>query len=165
MATKQKTVDWGGLTLIVDQLRFGTKPGQSGLTGGGLMIAPVALSDATAYTVLAANSGRLHVVPNVTSNITITLPAAQAGLNYKFTCNLAAAEGQNHIIVVPSLLKGGVVFHDEDGDVSSTVFANGSSHTTLTLVTPQVYEINLVCDGTNWFLSGYVHSATVCTIA
>lgn len=30
MATKMKTYDWGGITLIVDQLKLATKPGQSG---------------------------------------------------------------------------------------------------------------------------------------
>lgn len=134
-------------------------------TGGYVGGAPVELGDVTSYSVLAKNSGRIHVVPNVTSNVTLTLPTAAAGLTYRFVCNLAAAEGQNHIFVVPSLLKGGVVFHDQDGDVSSSVFANGSSHTTLTLVTPEVYEILLVCNGTNWILSGWVHSATTCTIA
>jgi hypothetical protein len=130
----------------------------------GYTDAPVVVTDAASYTVLAANSKKLHVFPNVSQNTTATLPTAAAGLEYEFWYGGAAADASNHIIVSTGVFKGGITFHDEDGDVSAPLFANGSSHNTLTLVTPANYIIKVKCDGTNWYLTGYVHSATTATI-
>lgn len=132
----------------------------------GVKRAPVAIADAASYAVLVANSGHLHVVPNVTANITVTLPAAAAGLEYRFMYGGAAADAQNHIFVpTAGFYIGGVTFHDEDGDVSAPVFSNGSSNDVFTVVTPAGYDLTFVSNGTNWYVNGYVHSATVCTMA
>jgi hypothetical protein len=129
--------------------------------------APVVVTDAASYAVLAANTGKLHVFPNVSQNTTATLPAAAAGLTYEFMYNGAAADASNHIITgaTGAFLKGGVIFHDEDGDLNSQVFANGSSHLALTIVTPFAYCVKFVSDGTYWYTNGWVHSATTPSIA
>lgn len=133
---------------------------------GGATLAPVAIADDTTYAVLAANSGKLHVVPNVTSSITVTLPAAADGLVYEFMFGGGAADAQNHIFVpTAGFYIGGVVFHDQDGDVSSGVWSDGNSNDVFTVVTPDNYWLKFVSDGTNWYVNGYVHSATVCTMA
>jgi hypothetical protein len=128
--------------------------------------APIAIADGTTYAVLAANSGILHAVPDVAANITVTLPAASAGLEYEFIYSGAAADAQNHIFVpTAGFYIGAVSFHDSQADATTAVFSNGSSNDVFTLVTPAAYTLKFVCNGTNWYLSGHVQSATVCTIA
>jgi hypothetical protein len=45
------------------------------------------------------------------------------------------------------------------------VFSDGNSNDVFTLVTPAAYNVKFVSDGTNWYVSGWVGSATVCTMA
>lgn len=127
----------------------------------------VAVTDAATYTVLAADSGKIHVIPDLTADCTLTLPAAAAGLNYEFWYGGAAADAQDWIIVpTAGFYIGGVVFHDQDGDVSSSVFSDGNSNDVLNVLVPEVGTcIKVVSDGTNWYLNGWVHAATVPTLA
>lgn len=143
-------------------------------SGGGIKQgAPVAVTDAATYTVLAKNSGKLHVMPDLTSDCTITLPSAERGLNYKFIYGGAAADAQDWIIATAAtteLYKGGVVHLDTDagsaGDEVVPVYADFSNDDTLTVLTPEVGTvIELVSDGTSWFLNGTVVSATAPTLA
>jgi hypothetical protein len=178
MTTKTKTVDWGGLTLDVATLRTGaTEPGTVGtaITATAAEInlaadisgrAPVAIPVGTSYAVLATNSGLLHVVPDVSSNITVTLPAASAGLEYEFIYGGAAADAQNHIFVpTAGFFIGGVTFHDAQADATTSVWSDGNSNDVFTLVTPGTYRVKFVCNGTNWYVTGEITGATVCTMA
>lgn len=132
----------------------------------GVKRAPVAIADATTYAVLVANSGHLHVVPDVASSITVTLPAAAAGLEYDFIYGGAAADAQNHIFVpTAGFYIGGVTFHDSQADATTAVYSDGNSNDVFTLVTPAAYTLKFVSDGTNWYVAGHVQSATVCTMA
>jgi hypothetical protein len=137
------------------------------IIGGNL--GPVAVPNATAYKLSEANSGRVHVVPDVSSTITITTPVPAAGLNYTLWYGGAAADAQNFVVSTGSdtnYFKGGVVFHDQNDDLSAPVYSNGSSNSKLTVVTPDAgCEVKIWCDGTLWYLNGYVHSATVPTLA
>ena len=142
--------------------------------GGGFKAGkPVAVTDAATYTVLAKNSGKLHVMPNLTADITITLPAAAKGLTYKFMYGGAAADAQDWIIntaATTSLYKGGVVHLDHDagaaGDEIVPVFADATNDDTLTVLTPSAGTvIELVSDGTHWYVDGRVVSATAPTFA
>ena len=60
-----------------------------------------------------------------------------------------------------------VMFADTDAgaaadEIHAGVFPNGSSNDFVTIVTPGAgTRIKLVCDGTNWIISGIVFSATV----
>lgn len=133
----------------------------------------VNIGDGAAYTVLAANSGKPHVVPNQTANVTITLPAVASGLEYEFTYGGVAADAQNWVIetgAAANFYNGGLVHLDTDAgsaaDEIVPIAGNGTSNHTLTIVTPDVgTRVKMVCDGTNWFLSGYVVSATVPSFA
>ena len=137
--------------------------------GGGFKCGvPVAVTDAATYTVLAYNAGKLHVMPDLTADCTVTLPAAEAGLNYKFVYGGAAADAQDWIIntaATTSLFKGGVVHLDTDADAAGDevvpVFADASDDDTLTVNVPQAgTEVTLVSDGTHWYVSGFVVAAT-----
>lgn len=135
------------------------------LTLGGLKQAPVFVADATPYTVLAADSGKTHIILEQTSSITLNLPVIAAGLYYKFIMGGVATEAQNWAIVAttPSFFNGGVVWGDLNAGAASdelgVVYGNGTSHLTLTATTPGAgTEIEIYSNGTEWFVNGKVIS-------
>lgn len=151
-----------------------TVAGTLGVTGvstfAGVAQAPVFIADATPYTVLAANSGKLHVILEQASTITLNLPVIAAGLYYKFVLGGVATEAQNWIIVAttPSFYNGGVVWADLNSVASNTavVYGNGTSHLTFTAVTPGAgTAIEIYSNGTEWFIHGTVVSDSTPTMA
>lgn len=135
---------------------------------GAGQIGTVSVTDAASYTVLAANSGKTHILPNFTASCTLTLPTADEGLEFTFIGKAVAADAQNWVFtaITPSFCLGGVTFVDNDAgagadEMHAGIFPNGSSHLTLTVTTPSAGTwIKVVCDGTNWIFSGFVNSAT-----
>jgi len=133
----------------------------------------VNVTDAASYTVLAANSGKPHIMPDFTASCTLALPTAAAGLEYPFYYKGIAADAQNWVINTGSdtnFFLGGLVHLDTDagaaGDEVVPIAGDGNSNSKLTVVTPDVGTwVKVVCDGTNWILSGYVVSATVPSFA
>lgn len=130
----------------------------------------VNVTDAATYSVLAADSGKVHIMPNFTASCTLTLPTAAAGLEYKFIGKAVADDAQNWIIKSPSATNyfiGGVSFADTDAgagadEIHAGVWSNGSTNDFLTVVTPGAGTyIYVICDGTNWIVNGQVFSATV----
>lgn len=130
----------------------------------------VNVTDAATYSVLAADSGKVHIIPNLTASCTLTLPTAAAGLEYKFIGKAVAADAQDWIIKSPSATNyflGGVSFADTDAgagadEIHAGIWSNGSSNDFLTVVTPGAGTmIYVICDGTNWIVNGQVFSATV----
>lgn len=146
-----------------------------GTNGGGSIVygAPVSVTDAATYTVLARDSGKLHVFPDLTADCTVTLPAAAKGLSYKFIYGGAAADAQDWIIntaATTSLYKGGLVHLDADagsaGDEVVPVYADASDDDTMTILTPEVGTVvEIVSDGTHWYVTGTAVSATAPTFA
>lgn len=143
-----------------------------GNTNGGGSIkcgSPVVITDAATYSILAADSGKLIVIPDLAAHCTISLPTEARGLNYELIYGGAAADAQNWIIQATgntNYFIGGVTHLDTDagsaGDEVVPVFADGNSNSQLTVLTPQVgTSVKLVCDGTNWYINGFVVSATV----
>lgn len=135
--------------------------------------APVSVTDAATYTVTAENSGKTHVLPNLTADITITLPTPAAGLQYSFVFGGVAADAQDWIIDASSNTNyfiGGVAHLDTDagsaGDEVVPVAGDGNSNSIFTVLVPDVgTRVSIECDGTNWILSGSVVSATAPTFA
>lgn len=131
------------------------------MNSGGVVVIP----DATTYTVLAANSGKTHIFPDLTANCTVTLPAPTLGLAYSFIGKAGAADAQSWIITAGAvILKGGVLGMDTDAGAGADelvpAYANGSTHVKLTVATPDAgCNIRFVADGTNWLVSGLVSSA------
>jgi hypothetical protein len=131
---------------------------------------PVVLTDVTTYTVLADNAGLVHYIPDLTADITITLPTPRAGLWYEFVYSGDAADTADWLITTGSdtnYYKGGLTFLDQDGDVVAPIDGDGNSNSKLTILTPEPgTRIRCECaNGVNWFLSGHVLSATVPTFA
>jgi len=130
----------------------------------------VNVTDAATYSVLAADSGKIHIMPNFTASCTLTLPAVASGLEYIFLGKAVAADAQDWIIKSPSATNyflGGVSFADTDAgagadEIHAGVWSNGSTNDFLTVVTPGAgTRIHVICDGTNWIVNGQVFSATV----
>lgn len=140
---------------------------------GGLNMRPVAVTDAATYSVLVKNSGKLHVMPNLTADCTITLPPVENGLKFEFMYGGAAADAQDWIIVTSAtteLFKGGVTHLDADagsaGDEVVPVYADFSNDDTFTVLTPEVgTSVTFVSDGTSWLTNGVVVSASAPTFA
>lgn len=127
----------------------------------------VSVPDAASYTILAADSGKTHILPDFTSTCTLTFPAASAGLEYTFIGGGSAADAQNWVFTAPAgaFLRGGVMHADLDSGTGAdeivAVYANGSSHLTLTVTTPAGgTSLYFICDGTKWVMNGTVNSNT-----
>ena len=146
---------------------------KNGTTFTGLNMKPVVVADGATYSVQASQTGRVHVLPNLTADITITLPQVENGLFYEFVYAGAAADAQDWIIntyATTELFKGGVVHIDHDagagGDEAVPVFADFSNDDTFTVLTPSAGTwVKIWSDGTSWYITGYVVSATAPTFA
>ncbi|WP_127524073.1 hypothetical protein [Mesorhizobium sp. Z1-4] len=124
----------------------------------------VAIADAD-YAVLAANSGKTHVIANVSADRTITLPAAAAGLEYVFMAAVGAADGHDWIFVAgdtSDLFYGGLLSVDTDAGPATValVAADQSDDDQLQVNLPQGGTcIRMISDGSFWYVSGTVISA------
>lgn len=181
MASSQKQLDMGGISPTFNTLYLGAT--RAGAMNGTEVVATAAeinarcdgdarlieISDATTYTVLAANSGKIHVFPDFTSTCTATLPTPAAGLEYTFMYGGVAADAQNFVITAtPSLLKGGVIHLDTNAGAGTdevvSLYLNGSSHVSITLVTPGAgTRVSFISNGTLWYINGYVNSDAIPT--
>jgi hypothetical protein len=129
---------------------------------------PVLVPNVTAYKCLRENTGRLHIMPDLTGSCTIDLPTAENGLVFEFMYGGVAADAQNWIIrslSATNFFKGGVVHLDLDAgsgaDELIPVFPNGTTNAKITHTTPQGGTLlKFICDGTNWFVNGYASSNT-----
>ena len=155
----------GGLLTVQSGGAITLNSGSTLTASGAIVQAPVFVADATPYTVLAADSGKLHVILEQTNTITLNLPVIAAGLSYKFVMGGVATEAQNWVIVAttPSFYNGGVLWGDLDGgfaaDEIGVVYANGTSHLTLTVTTPAAgTEVEIYSNGTEWFVHATVIS-------
>lgn len=163
--TVKETLTQTGAVALAASLTVGTTLGVTGRTTftGGTVAAPVLMTTG-AYAVLAANSGKLHIIPDVNA-ITATLPAPVAGLNYEFMYYGANVADADHIIQTTAITapyKGGVLFADLDGDVVAPVYLAAATNNILTLVKPEAGTfVKVACDGTSWYITGTVASATV----
>lgn len=140
---------------------------------GGLAMRPVSVPDGTTYSFLAKNSGKIHLIPNLTADCTFTLPTAENGLGFELWYTGTAADAQDWIVNTAStatLFIGGLVHLDTDansaGDEVVVVDADASDDDTMTILTPEAgTRVALISDGSSWYVTGYVASATVPTFA
>jgi hypothetical protein len=125
---------------------------------------PKVTTDAATYTVNVKDSGKVHVVPDLTADCTFSLPTAQAGLDYTFVYGGVAADAQDWIIDTGSdtnYFLGGVVELDTSGNTVVLEAPDGNSNSKMTILTPAPgTTVRFLCDGTNWYISGTVHSDT-----
>ena len=124
----------------------------------------VSIPDAATYTMLTSNSGKVHILPDLTVSCTITMPTAAAGLEYKFIGKGVVADAQNWVFNTGSdtnFYLGGLTELDTTGDTVILEVPDGNSNSIMTIVTPAPgTTIELFCDGTNWIISGVLQSET-----
>ena len=137
---------------------------------GGNAEGIVNVPDASTYTVLAADSGKVHIMPDLTASCTITLPTEKAGLTYKFWYCAAAIDAHNWVINTSgnsNYYVGGVGHADTTADDNAeSLFSDGNSNSALTIVKPGTGSwVEIVCDGLLWYLCGMVVGADIPTIA
>ena len=123
----------------------------------------------TADTTLTdADSGKLIVADITGGDVTITLPSAIVGQTFRVMVWKSDSGNDDLILVTAattSLFKGGVVHSDSNAD-NVSVQADFSNDDTVTLVDAEVgTDVQLVSDGTHWYISGVSMSDTVPTIA
>lgn len=127
----------------------------------------VAVADAN-YQMLAANSGKPHLVANVSADRTFTFPAVADGLEFEFIAQVGAADGHDWIFTTGSntnYFVGGVVHLDTDASTGAAevvlVAPDLDSNSKLQINLPAGgTRLKFVCDGTLWTVAGFAVSAT-----
>jgi len=112
-------------------------------------------SDVPTITLEESHTSSTVFVPVTTAASKVVLPAAKAGINFKIVC---AENNGAHAITFAGTFKGSVL---AAGAVAS------ATGTVLTLVGSKFKVgdvINLLCDGTNWLVSGQLITASSVTI-
>ncbi len=120
----------------------------------------------------AAQSGRTIIVGPLAAGLAadsvFSLPTAADGLFYRFVYVGGAADAQDIRIDTGSdtnFFIGGLSHFDTDTDdtngLPDFVFSDNGSNSIVNILTPNVGTwAEVYCDGTNWFLTGCVNSAT-----
>ena len=114
-------------------------------------------SSASSHTLGMHDSGKTYMLENTVAR-TITLPAVKAGLKFKFVVTDSTAASTIATSEGTSLIKGGILLATAWETLAGT---------TLTAATDNVIGdwVELVCDGTYWYISGQSGHANGFTIA
>ena len=104
-------------------------------------------SSASSHTLDMGDSGKIYMVYSTVAR-TITLPAVSAGLKFKFIMTDTTADSSITTSEGTALLKGGA----ECGDAYLTL-----AGTTIVLEAAGAVgdHLELICDGTYWYVSGH----------
>jgi len=104
-------------------------------------------SSASSHTLDMGDSGKIYMVYSTVAR-TITLPAVAAGLKFKFIMTDTTADSSIATSEGTALLKGGA----ECGDAYLTL-----AGTTIVLEAAGAVgdHLELICDGTYWYVSGH----------
>ena len=111
---------------------------------------------ASSHTLGMKDSGKTYMLENTVAR-TITLPAVKAGLKFKFVVTDSTAASTIATSEGTSLIKGGILLATAWETLAGT---------TLTAATDNVIGdwVELVCDGTYWYISGQSGHANGFTI-
>lgn len=132
----------------------------------------VSITDADTA-ILAANSGKPHIIANVSADRTFTFPAEASGLDFEFIADVFAADGHDWIFDTGSntnFFTGGVIHIDQDangtGVEAIAILPDGNSNSKLQVNLPNAgTRVRFICNGTTWTVTGTVVSATAPTFA
>ena len=114
-------------------------------------------SSASSHTLGMKDSGKTYMLENTVAR-TITLPAVKSGAKFKFVVSDSTAASTIATSEGTSLIKGGILLATAWETLAGT---------TLTAATDAVVGdwVELVCDGTYWYISGQSGHANGFTIA
>ena len=104
-------------------------------------------SSASSHTLDMGDSGKIYMLYSTVAR-TITLPKVSAGLKFKFIVTDSSAQSTIATSEGTALLKGGA----ECGDAYLTLAGTTLAATTNAVVGDHV---ELICDGTYWYVSGH----------
>ena len=112
---------------------------------------------ASSHSLEMKDSGKTYILENTVAR-TITLPAVKAGLKFKFIVSNSTAASTIVTNEGTALIKGGILLATAWETLAGT---------TLTAATDNVVGdwVDLVCDGTYWYISGQSGHANGFTIA
>ena len=131
---------------------------------GGNAEGLVKVADAATYTMLAADSGKIHIIPDLTADCVLSFPTEANGLVYEFWYGGTAADAHDWSFDTGSnnnYFVGGAHHADTDGELSAVVDSNNSSNSKMGVLTPECGTfVKFVCDGLKWYVNGNVISAT-----
>ena len=112
-----------------------------------------------AITLTQEDSGKVYTF-NVAAGVAVTLPAVAAGLNYRFYTGLAFITTAFTIVSTTAVIQGGAIVN------SVNVPAVNETTITVAHASETVGDyIDLVSDGTNWYVSGVGFAAGAYTFA
>tara|TARA_R100000808_G_scaffold3311_1_gene11872 strand:+ start:57 stop:542 length:486 start_codon:yes stop_codon:yes gene_type:complete len=121
----------------------------------------------------ASDSGSYIVFDMVSANATIKLPSPSDGMWFEFSFAGTAAEAQDYIIDTGSdtnYFRGGLSILDTDATTDGAealvaILPDGNSNSKMTLKTvDNGTHFRLVSDGTLWYTSGQICSATATAV-
>lgn len=101
-----------------------------------------------AVTLRVEDSGVIFSL-NAAAGVAITLPAVQAGLNYKFVTKAAFATTDFTVVAASSVIQGGAIVN--------SVFVPAANENTVSFVSTAETlgdYIEIESDGTNWYVNG-----------
>jgi hypothetical protein len=133
----------------------------------------ITVTDAATYSLKKYNTGLRHYVPDLSQDITLSLPTVEEGLVYELVYAGSAADAADWLIDTGSdtnYFIGGVLNCDTDAGTGAaeitTPSSDNNSNSKMTVTTPDVGTIlTFECDGTHWYVSGTVASATAAAFA
>lgn len=144
-------------------MSFKTKTGVDGsvavidnVTGNGVMNYPPEVVTAT-NVITADESGKTFFLSSATEFVS-TLPAPAIGLRFTFVVK-AAPSGASYTIVTTSsanIIKGQVYTSDVNSTLDADFEATGGD--TISFVDSKAIagdRVDVICDGTNWFVYGF----------
>lgn len=106
----------------------------------------------TTNVITAAESGKIFILNSATAFVS-TLPAVAAGLRFTFIAGATQVTGGNHTIV-PNAANDNTIYGEYlVAGATVPASAEGSINIIADTVLPGD-RIDLVCDGTNWYVSG-----------
>lgn len=109
----------------------------------------------TTNEITAAETGSVFFLNNATGFVS-TLPAAALGLRYTFIVTTAVTTTAGHTIVCPAaatLFKGIVLTNDVNSGTDADFGTSGEATVTFVInKTVAGDRVDVVCDGTNWFV-------------
>jgi hypothetical protein len=116
------------------------------------------VGDAATYVIDALDSGKVHIVPDLTADCTITLPPPADDLEFVFEYGGGAEDAHDWIFDAGSdsnFFIGGVTCLDPgDGDVLP-VYSDGDSNSKMSVLTPGCgTKVEIRGFGANWRVSG-----------
>lgn len=143
-----------------DGWAWGTKGFQAPINvANGFSNPPILTIAATGTTALTAASPQRIVIPTLSGNATVTLPAVAAGLTYDF--RFAAAESHTlTITATAAVMQGsGIV---ATGTAASNACVPISAKTNLIYTAAAVGDsVGMWSDGTNWYVQAVSSAATI----